>query len=333
MVPIGSTQTALTNTPAPPSTLGASRVHDRAPTLPPTPARMDLAQARARGCEVRDWSHHPAPSTTSNDAQQVPPHSITSTPPNTAVPPVPVPPRHRRVESLPAFASENIRRAAELAARLGSSAARYILPGIDPQTFTSETTLVRHEAESYLLDALARYDDHDGELRAETAGRAYFAEDPLRFETLRESHTALVNSLGFEGAVDHLTEKCEFGFTAQRCMHLFQHDPDFTGAGKQLPDTFVNQPVPLPPRRFQRFCGSAIKAHATKMAEDSFALILDNERIPPDLRARLHHNNISWACHPDKDLGRFCNDDTYHQSGHALNSDWAKEAGCRHTLG
>ena len=62
------------------------------------------------------------------------------------------------------------------------------------------------------------------------------------------------------------------------------------------------------------------------MAVDSFAIILDNECIPPDLRARLHHNNISWACHPDKDLGRFCNDDRYHQSGHALNSDWAKEA-------
>ena len=158
------------------------------------------------------------------------------------------------------------------------------------------------------------------------------------FERLRDSHTALVLSLGFEGAIDHLADACEFGFTAQRCMELFQHDPDFdrlwelasTGAGKKLPDTFVNQPDPLPPRRFQRLCGSAIKAHAAKMAADSFALILDNERIPPALRARLHHNNISWACHPDKDLGRFCNDDTYHQTGHSLNSEWAKEAADAH---
>ena len=341
MAPVSSTQTAPTDsTSALPSTLGASRVHGWVSTCPvaPTPARADLAQARAKNCEVRDWSHHPALSTSPDDAQQVPPYLIAPTPPDTALPPVPAPPRHRRVESLPAFALENIRRAAELAARLGSSAARHVLPGIDPQIFTSETALIRQEAESYLLDALARYDDLGGELRAETAGRAFFAEDPLRFDNLRESHTVLVNTLGFEGAVDHLAGRCEFGLTAQRCMQLFQQDPDFvrlwelasTGAGKQLPDTFVNQPAPLPPRRFQRLCGSAIKAHATKMAEDSFALILDNERIPPGLRTRLHHNNISWACHPDKDLGRFCNDDTYHQSGHALNSDWAKEAADTH---
>ena len=167
MAPVSSTQTAPTDsTSALPSTLGASRVHGWVSTWPiaPTPARAHLAQARAKSCEVRDWSHHPALSTSSDDAQQVPPYLIAPTPPDTALPPVPAPPRHRRVESLPAFALENIRRAAELAARLGSSAARHVLPGIDPQIFTSETALIRQEAESYLLDALARYDDLGGEL-------------------------------------------------------------------------------------------------------------------------------------------------------------------------
>ena len=198
-----------------------------------------------------DWSYHLAPSIP--NGAQAPPHPVTVTT-KTAAPPVPGPPRRRRIESLPAFATENIRRAAELAIRLGSSAARHILPGIDPQTFTSETTLVRHEAESYLFYALARYDDQGGELRAETAGRAFFAEDPMMFAKLRDSHTVLVLSLSFEGAIDHLADKCEFGFTAQRCMKLFQHGPDFgrlwelasTGAGKQLPDTVVPTRPPTP---------------------------------------------------------------------------------------
>jgi len=62
------------------------------------------------------------------------------------------------------------------------------------------------------------------------------------------------------------------------------------------------------------------------MAIDHHALILENARIPASLQATLHHNNLSWAPHPEKPLGRLCNDDTYHQSGHSLNSEWSKEA-------
>ena len=40
----------------------------------------------------------------------------------------------------------------------------------------------------------------------------------------------------------------------------------------------------------------------------------------------LHHSNITWQAHPEKPLGRFCNDNTAHESGHPLNSPWSKEA-------
>ena len=186
----------------------------------------------------------------------------------------------------------------------------------------------------YLLGVMAKYDDDGGELRAQEAGRLFFASNPLSFSGVREVHTQLVADIGINGAIECLADQCKFGFTAARCLSAFRDDVDFerlwelasVGAGKELPCGFVNQSAPLALRRFQRICGLAVQAHAAKMAAELHALILDNARIPSTLGAVLHHNNISWACHPEKDLGRFCYDDTYHQFGHSLNSEWAKEA-------
>jgi len=232
------------------------------------------------------------------------------------------------------FSRKAISQSVLLAQRLGSELADDSLPGVSPLTFRDQTLLVEQEAEAYLLRIMAMYDEDGGELRAQEAGRLFFASNPAAFSGVREVHTQMVLDLGVNGAIECLADQCKFGFTAARCLSAFRDDVDFdrlwelasVGAGKESPGEFVNQPAALPLRRFQRVCGLAVQAHAAKMAAESHALILDNARIPPSLSVVLHHNNISWACHPEKDLGRFCNDDTYHQSGHSLNSEWAKEA-------
>ena len=62
------------------------------------------------------------------------------------------------------------------------------------------------------------------------------------------------------------------------------------------------------------------------MARDKQAILLSKQDLPEPILRNLHHSNITWQAHPEKPLGRFCNDNTAHESGHPLNSPWSKEA-------
>jgi hypothetical protein len=62
------------------------------------------------------------------------------------------------------------------------------------------------------------------------------------------------------------------------------------------------------------------------MARDSQALLLSRHELPDHDIQALHHSNITWQAHPEKPLGMFCNDNTAHYSGHALNTPWTKVA-------
>ena len=190
------------------------------------------------------------------------------------------------------------------------------------------------QALAYLRSVFPLYDTARAEDTAYAAGVDLFHADPDALVRIRQQHTASVVRHGLLPTIASLQSECSFGFTADRCKAVFSGDPDFprlfsianSGATKDLPHGFIKQPTILPQRPVHTRVLPAIQWHAIKMARDSQALLLSRHELPDHDIQALHHSNITWQAHPEKPLGRFCNDNTAHDSGHALNTPWTKVA-------
>ena len=193
---------------------------------------------------------------------------------------------------------------------------------------------VARDALSYLHNIFPINDTTNAESIAAAVGSELFRQDPTALSQIRDDHTKAVLRDGLIDTIKNMQAECTFGFTQDRCVNTFADDPDFLrllhlardGAGKDFPDDFIRQPDFLPPRPIHLRVLPAVQWHAVKMARDKQAILLSKQDLPEPVLRTLHHSNITWQAHPEKPLGRFCNDNTTHESGHPLNSPWSKEA-------
>jgi len=103
-------------------------------------------------------------------------------------------------------------------------------------------------ARDYLSAIIPLYDISKGEANAINLATIFLNDNRQTLDDLKDEHTQLVISFGFNKALDIINDKCSYGFTSTRCDNWLTSDPEYEllkqlaskGAHIHAPTGFVN---------------------------------------------------------------------------------------------